>query len=168
MGKMEFIQLQIIDNTQLQQLDDGGIRSNENLILVEIAVGPPFGQKFNPVGGSLFILENSWFIYIGNQRKSSKNETPYRSHIKTELRHTNIRRFNRVYQRIGNVDIMCLCDDFFTELRRRPYTYLFNYEALPGFLGNRGKCIFSGEQGNTGQILRGTGEHRQYLGTGKI
>ena len=25
----------------------------------------------------LFILENSWFNYIGNQRKSSKNETPY-------------------------------------------------------------------------------------------
>ena len=25
----------------------------------------------------LFILENSWLNYIGNQRKSSKNETPY-------------------------------------------------------------------------------------------
>ena len=25
----------------------------------------------------LFILENSWFNYIGDQRKSSKNETPY-------------------------------------------------------------------------------------------
>ena len=25
----------------------------------------------------LFILENSWFNYIGKQRKSSKNETPY-------------------------------------------------------------------------------------------
>ena len=51
MGKNEFIQLQIIDITQLQQKDLGGIRSNENLILVEIAVGPPFGKKFNPVGG---------------------------------------------------------------------------------------------------------------------
>ena len=51
MGKIEFIQLQIIDITQLQQKDLGGIRSNENLILVEIAVGRPFDQKFNPVGG---------------------------------------------------------------------------------------------------------------------
>ena len=51
MGKIEFIQLQIIDITQLQQLDDGGIRSNEYLILVEIAVGPPLGKKFDPVGG---------------------------------------------------------------------------------------------------------------------
>ena len=25
----------------------------------------------------LFILENSWFNYIGDQRKSSKNETTY-------------------------------------------------------------------------------------------
>ena len=25
----------------------------------------------------LFILENSWFNYIGDQRKSPKNETPY-------------------------------------------------------------------------------------------
>ena len=46
-----FIQLQIIDITQLQQKDNGGIRSNENLILVEIAHRMPFGQKFNPVGG---------------------------------------------------------------------------------------------------------------------
>ena len=52
MGKNEFIQLQIIDITQLQQKDLGRIQSNESLILVEIAVGPPFGQKFNPVGGS--------------------------------------------------------------------------------------------------------------------
>ena len=52
MGKIEFIQLQIIDITQLQQWNDGKIRSNENLILVEIAVGRPFGQKFNPEGGS--------------------------------------------------------------------------------------------------------------------
>ena len=51
MGKIEFIQLQIIDITQLQQKDLGGIRSNENLIIVEIAVGPRFGKKFNPVGG---------------------------------------------------------------------------------------------------------------------
>ena len=52
MGKNEYIQLQIIDITQLQQKDDGGIRSNDNLILVEIADSTPFGKKFNPVGGS--------------------------------------------------------------------------------------------------------------------
>ena len=53
MGKNEFIQLQIIDITQLQQKDVGGIRSTENLILVEIADRTPSGQKFNPVGGGL-------------------------------------------------------------------------------------------------------------------
>ena len=42
-------------------------------------------------------------------------------------------------------------------------------EALPGVLGNRGKRVFiSGEQWNKGQILRGTGEQRQYWGTGNI
>ena len=41
--------------------------------------------------------------------------------------------------------------------------------ALQGVLGSRGKGVFiSGEQGNKGQILRGTGEQRQYLGTGNI
>ena len=36
-------------------------------------------------------------------------------------------------------------------------------------LGNRGKRVFiSGEQGNKCQILRGTGEQRQYWGTGNI
>ena len=40
-------------------------------------------------------------------------------------------------------------------------------EALPGVLGNRGtRSFISGEQGNKGQILRGTGEQRQYLGKG--
>ena len=35
--------------------------------------------------------------------------------------------------------------------------------------GNRGKRVFiSGEQGNKDQILRGTGEQRQYWGTGNI
>ena len=44
-----------------------------------------------------------------------------------------------------------------------------NSEALPGVLGNRGTRVFiSGEQGNKGQILRGTGEQRQYWGTGNI
>ena len=38
-----------------------------------------------------------------------------------------------------------------------------------GVLGNRGSRTFiSGEQGNKGQILRGTGEQRQYWGTGNI
>ena len=49
MSRNEFIQLEIIDITQLQQKDVGGISSNENLILVEIADRTPFGQKFNPV-----------------------------------------------------------------------------------------------------------------------
>ena len=51
MGKNEFIQLEIIDLTHLQHKDVGGISSNENLILVEIADRTPFGQKFIPVGG---------------------------------------------------------------------------------------------------------------------
>ena len=42
-------------------------------------------------------------------------------------------------------------------------------EALPGVLGNRGtRAFISGEQGNKGQILRGTGEQRLYWGTGNI
>ena len=43
------------------------------------------------------------------------------------------------------------------------------YEARPGVLGNRGTRTFiSGDQGNKGQNLRGTGEQRQYWGTGNI
>ena len=42
-------------------------------------------------------------------------------------------------------------------------------EALPGVLGNRGnRAIISGEHGNKGQLLRETGEQRQYWGTGNI
>ena len=42
-------------------------------------------------------------------------------------------------------------------------------EALRGVLGKRGKRAFiSGEQGNKGKLLRGTGEQRQYWGTGMI
>ena len=42
-------------------------------------------------------------------------------------------------------------------------------EALPGLLGNRGtRAIFSGEQGNKGLKMRGTGKHRQFWGTGNI
>ena len=40
------------------------------------------------------------------------------------------------------------------------------FEALEGVLGNRGKGYLF--QGNKGQILRGTGEQRQYWGTGNI
>ena len=44
---------------------------------------------------------------------------------------------------------------------------IISNEAHPGILGNRGKRVFiSGEQGNKGLILRGTGEQRQYWGTG--
>ena len=46
---------------------------------------------------------------------------------------------------------------------------LYESEALPGVLGNRGtRAIFSGEQGNKGLKIRRTGEHRQFLGTGNI
>ena len=55
MGKNELIQLEIIEITQLQPKDVGGISSNENLILAEIADRTLFGQKFNPVGGGLNI-----------------------------------------------------------------------------------------------------------------
>ena len=42
-------------------------------------------------------------------------------------------------------------------------------EALPGVWGNRGNRAFiSGEQGNKDQLLRWTGEQRQYWGTGNI
>ena len=42
------------------------------------------------------------------------------------------------------------------------------FEALPGVFGNRGNRAFiSGEQGNKGQLLRKTGEQRQYWGTEK-
>ena len=45
----------------------------------------------------------------------------------------------------------------------------YKTETLPGVLGNKGKRVFiSGEQGNKGQILRGTGEQRQYWRTGNI
>ena len=42
-------------------------------------------------------------------------------------------------------------------------------EALPGVLGNREtRSFISEEQGNKDQNLRGTGEQRQYWGTGNI
>ena len=42
-------------------------------------------------------------------------------------------------------------------------------EALPEVLGNRGtRAIFSGELGNKGLKVSGTGEHRQFMGTGNI
>ena len=46
---------------------------------------------------------------------------------------------------------------------------VFISEALPGGFREQGKQgIFSGEQGKKGQILRGTGEQKQYWGTGNI
>ena len=43
------------------------------------------------------------------------------------------------------------------------------YEALPGILGNRGiRSFISGEQGNKSLKLKGTGEQRQFGGTGNI
>ena len=42
-------------------------------------------------------------------------------------------------------------------------------EALPGVLGNRRtRAFFSGEQRNRNLKIRGTGEHRQFWGMGKI
>ena len=42
-------------------------------------------------------------------------------------------------------------------------------EALPGVLGNRGiRPFISGEQGNKSIKLKGTGEQRQFWGTGTI
>ena len=39
----------------------------------------------------------------------------------------------------------------------------------PRGFGKQGKKVFiSGEQGSNGQILRGTGEQKQYWGTGNI
>ena len=43
------------------------------------------------------------------------------------------------------------------------------YRGPPRGFGEQGKRVFiSGEQGNKGQILRGTGEQRQYWGTENI
>ena len=61
---------------------------------------------------------------------------------------------------LGGGSFYCVCEH---------QSFGRNLEALPGVLGNRGKRVFiSGEQGNKGQILRGTGEQRQYWGTGNI
>ena len=55
-----------------------------------------------------------------------------------------------------------------TSIAKKPYILVI-FEALPGVLGNRGKRIFiPGEQGNNGQILRGTREPRQFWVTGNI
>ena len=48
-------------------------------------------------------------------------------------------------------------------------TLLTNTEALPGVLWNKGtRATFSGEQGNKCHKIRGTGEHKQFWGTGNI
>ena len=44
-----------------------------------------------------------------------------------------------------------------------------NLRGPPRGLGEQGKRVFiSGEHGNKGHILRGSGEQRQYWGTGNI
>ena len=42
------------------------------------------------------------------------------------------------------------------------------YEALPWVLGSRGMPFISGKQGNKSLKLKGTGEQRQFWGTGNI
>ena len=51
MGKNGLKHLQIIDITQLQQKNVGGISSDEDLIFVKTDYGPPLGRNFKPVGG---------------------------------------------------------------------------------------------------------------------
>ena len=44
-----------------------------------------------------------------------------------------------------------------------------NIEALPGFLGNWGiRPFISGKQGNKSLKVKGTGEQKQFWGTGNI
>ena len=51
-------------------------------------------------------------------------------------------------------------------VRITDYPNMTSAEALPEVLGNR--AFISEEQRNKGQILRGTGEQRQFWGTGNI
>ena len=45
----------------------------------------------------------------------------------------------------------------------------YQFEPSQGFWGNRGtRAFISREQGNKGLLLRGTGERRQYWGSGNI
>ena len=53
--------------------------------------------------------------------------------------------------------------------RRLQYNWYVYSEALPGGLQNRGTRDFiSGEQGNKGLKMRGTGEQRQFQGNANI
>ena len=90
MGINELKLLQIIGIAQLQQKIVGGIRSKLYPYCREICLQMAVGSKIQPGRGRfkhlrielkfgldiLFLLENSWFNYIGDQRKSPKNETP--------------------------------------------------------------------------------------------
>ena len=90
MGINESKLLQIIGIAQLQQEIVGGICSKWYPYCREICLQTAVGSKIQPGRGrfkhwwielkfgldKLFILENSWFNYIGDQRKSQKNETP--------------------------------------------------------------------------------------------
>ena len=60
------------------------------------------------------------------------------------------------------VKTVCKC----YQQMKKMITTRYKVEALPGVLGNRGKGYLF--EGNKGQILRGTGEQRQYWGTGNI
>ena len=90
MGINELKQIQIMGITQLQQKNNGGISSKWYPYCSENCLYAAVGSKIQPGRGRfkhwlielkfgldiLFILENSWFNYISDQRKSSKNETP--------------------------------------------------------------------------------------------
>ena len=86
----ELEHLQIIGTAQLQQKNVGGICSKWYPYCSENCLQMAVGSKIQSGRGRfkhwwielkfgldvLFILENSWFNYIGDQRKSPKNETP--------------------------------------------------------------------------------------------
>ena len=91
MGINELKLLQINGIAQLQQKIVGGIRSKWYPYCRENCLQTAVSSKIQSGRGRfkhwwielkfgldiLFILENSWFNYIGDQRKSPKNETPY-------------------------------------------------------------------------------------------
>ena len=61
----------------------------------------------------------------------------------------------------------CIKDEFHVLFMCPLYNELRIEEALLGVLGNRvTRAFFSGEQGNKGLKIKGTGEHRQFWGTG--
>ena len=74
--------------------------------------------------------------------------------------HGDVIFYNKITSQI-HVRLACGCS----------FVFLLAWLVLGrlGVFGEQGKQgISSGEQGNKGQILRGTGEQRQYWGTGNI